>query len=157
MEYAISFAETGHLCVSTMHASNAEQALDRIVHFFPDQMRQQIFLDLSLNLEAIVAQRLIPAVDGSRVPAIEVMRATPLIKDLIYKGQLTEIREIIKKSGNLGMKTFDDALYELFKTFKITEQEALLNADSKNNLRLRINLEHGNIGSDSDLSLKDEN
>ena len=84
------------------------------------------------------------------------MRATPLIKDLIYKGQLTEIREIIKKSGNLGMKTFDDALYDLFKNFKITEQEALLNADSKNNLRLRINLEHGNIGSDSDLSLKDE-
>lgn len=156
MEYAMAFSETGHLCVSTMHANNVEQALDRIIHFFPEQYRQQILLDLSLNLHAIVSQRLIPSVDGKRVPAVEVMIATPFIKELIRKGELSDVSEAMQKSKHAGMIVFDDSLYDLFATYKITEEEAIAHADSKNNLRLRINLERGGISDNDDLSLKEE-
>ena len=156
MDYAMSFSETGHICVSTMHATNVAQALDRIIHFFPNEVREQILLDLSLNLAAIVSQRLIPSIDGKRVPAVEVMTASPLIKDLIRQGKLDEIHDVIKKSSNAGMITFDDALYNLYHDYQITEEEALQYADSKNNLRLRINLERGSGPDDSDLSLKEK-
>ena len=141
MEYAIAFAETGHLCLSTLHANNANQALDRIINFFPEEKRRQVLLDLSLNLRGIVSQRLIPTVDGRRTVAVEVLLGTPLVSDLILKGEVHKLKEVMEKSENLGMQTFDTALYRLYKEGRISLEEALRNADSQNNLRLRISLE----------------
>ncbi|MGD2006630.1 MAG: PilT/PilU family type 4a pilus ATPase [Cellvibrionales bacterium] len=158
MEHAISFAETGHLCISTLHANNANQALDRIINFFPEAKRSQLLLDLSLNLQAFISQRLIPSVSGGRAAAVEVLLGTPSVRELIFKGEISGIKEMMEKSENLGMKTFDKALFDLFQEGKISEEEALKNADSANNLRLRIKLasEEGVTGSGSGgLSLED--
>ena len=142
MEHAIAFAETGHLCMGTLHANSANQALDRIINFFPEERRPQLLMDLSLNLRSIVAQRLIPLKDGKgRAAAIEVMLNSPLISDLIFKGHVHEIKEIMKKSKELGMQTFDMALFELYEAGRISYEDALRNADSMNELRLRIKLE----------------
>ena len=150
MEHAIAFAETGHLCLSTLHANNANQALDRIINFFPEDRKRQLLLDLSFNLRAIVSQRLIPSLDGKRVCAFEIMLGTPLILDLIQRGELESIKETMEKSSNLGMQTFDMSLEVLYKEKKISLEEALKNADSKNNLRLKINLaEKGEIAKSS--------
>ncbi len=138
MEHAIAFAETGHLCISTLHANNANQALDRIINFFPEAKRHQLLMDLSLNLQAFVSQRLIPTVDGKRCAAIEILLGTPMVADLILKGEIESIKEVMAKSENQGMKTFDSALLELFKEGLISEDEALRNADSPNNVRLKI-------------------
>ena len=142
MDYAIAFAETGHLCLSTLHANSTNQALDRIINFFPEERRAQLLMDLSLNLKGIVSQRLIPRIDGEgRVPAVEVMLNTPLMSDLIFKGQVHEIKELMAKSNELGMHTFDQALFDLYESGRITYEDALRNADSLNDLRLRIKLE----------------
>jgi twitching motility protein PilU len=138
MEHAIAFAETGHLCISTLHANNANQALDRIINFFPEERRPQLLLDLSLNIQAFVSQRLVPTVDGKRCAAIEVMLGTPLIAELIHRGEIEGVKEVMRKSENMGMKTFDTALFELYQEGLITEEEALRNADSANNVRLKI-------------------
>lgn len=143
MEHAIAFAETGHLCVSTLHANNANQALDRIINFFPEERHKQLLLDLSLNIRAIVSQRLIPAIDGRRALAVEVLLGTPLICEMIKRGDIIGLKELMQKSETLGMQTFDSALYQLYKDQKISYEEALRNADSENNLRLRISLEKG--------------
>ena len=141
MEHAIAFAETGHLCMGTLHANSANQALDRIINFFPEERRTQLLMDLSLNLRALVAQRLIPAKDGKgRVAAIEVLLNSPLIADLIFKGNVHEIKEIMKKSREMGMQTFDTALFELYEAGKISYEDALRNADSMNELRLQIKI-----------------
>lgn len=143
MEHAIAFAETGHLCMGTLHANSANQALDRIINFFPEERRAQLLMDLSLNLRALIAQRLIPKKEGKgRVAAIEVMLNSPLISDLIFKGEVHEIKEIMKKSRELGMQTFDTALFELYEAGHISYEDALRNADSMNELRLQIKL-HG--------------
>jgi twitching motility protein PilU len=141
MEHALAFAETGHLCLSTLHANNANQALDRIINFFPEERHKQLFMDLSLNIRGIVSQRLIPDVNGKRAAAIEILLGTPRLADLIKNGKVDEIKEVMEKSENQGMQTFDGALYKLFKAGRITLQEALKNADSPNNLRLRISLD----------------
>lgn len=141
MEQAIAFAETGHLCISTLHANNANQALDRIVNFFPEERHKQLFLDLSLNMRGIVSQRLMPTTDGKRCAAIEVLLGTPRVCDLIKQGKVDEIKEVMEKSEAQGMQTFDTALFKLYMQKQITLEEALKNADSKNNLRLRINLQ----------------
>ena len=142
MEHAIAFAETGHLCMGTLHANSANQALDRIINFFPEERRAQLLMDLSLNLRSLVAQRLIPAKDGKgRVAAIEVLLNSPQISDLIFKGNVHEIKDIMKKSRELGMQTFDMALFELYEAGKISYEDALRNADSMNELRLQIKLE----------------
>ncbi|MBN7798260.1 PilT/PilU family type 4a pilus ATPase [Parahaliea mediterranea] len=138
MEHAIAFAETGHLCLSTLHANNANQALDRIINFFPEERRAQLLMDLSLNLQAFVSQRLIPTVDGKRCAAIEILMGTPMVADLILKGQIDGIKEVMEKSENAGMKTFDGALFDLYREGLISEEEALRNADSPNNVRLKI-------------------
>ena len=138
MEHAISFAETGHLCISTLHANNSNQALDRIINFFPEERRQQLLLDLSLNIKAFVSQRLIPTVDGKRCAAIEVLLGTPMVAELILRGEIDGIKEVMQKSENSGMKTFDTALFELYVEGRIGEEEALRNADSENNVRLKI-------------------
>ncbi len=141
MEHAIAFAETGHLCVTTLHSNSANQALDRIINFFPEDRRQQLLMDLSLNLKAIVSQRLLPLATGKgRVPAVEVMLNTPLIGDMIFKGEISGIKDVMKKSRELGMQTFDQALYDLFEAHKISYEDALRNADSVNDLRLNIKL-----------------
>jgi twitching motility protein PilU len=144
MEHAIAFAETGHLCLSTLHANNSNQALDRIINFFPEERRNQLLLDLSLNLRAFVSQRLIPARDGKRVAAIEILLGTPLVIDLIRKGEVHLIKEVMEKSEELGMQTFDADLFHLYKKNKITLEEALRNADSPNNLKLRVRLSETN-------------
>ena len=142
MEYGIQFAETGHLVLATLHANSANQAMDRIINFFPEERREQLLMDLSLNIRAMVAQRLIPREGGKgRIAAMEVMLNTPLIADLIFRGEVTAIKEIMAKSNRLGMKTFDQALYELYEIGTISYEEALRNADSKNEIRLRIKLE----------------
>jgi len=142
MDYAIAFAETGHLCLTTLHANSTNQALDRIINFFPEERRAQLLMDLSLNLKGIVSQRLIAKAAGEgRVPAVEVMLNTPLMSDLIFKGQVHEIKELISKSNELGMQTFDQALFDLFESGHITYEDALRNADSLNDIRLRIKLE----------------
>jgi len=142
MDYAIAFAETGHLCLSTLHANSTNQALDRIINFFPEERRAQLLMDLSLNLKGIISQRLIPSADREgRVPAVEVMLNTPLMSDLIFKGNVHEIKELISKSNELGMQTFDQALFNLFESGQISYEDALRNADSLNDLRLRIKLE----------------
>jgi twitching motility protein PilU len=141
MEHAVAFAETGHLCMCTLHANSANQALDRIINFFPEERRAQLLMDLSLNLRAMVSQRLVPNQDGKgRFAAVEIMLNTPLISDLIFKGDVGEIKEIMKKSRNLGMQTFDQALFDGFENNKITFEDALRNADSVNDLRLQIKL-----------------
>ncbi len=141
MEHALAFAETGHLCISTLHANNANQALDRIVNFFPEERHKQLFLDMSLNMRGIISQRLIPTMDGKRCAAIEILLGTPRVCDLIKQGKVDEIKEVMLKSETQGMQTFDTALYHLYKAGKISFEEAMKNADSKNNLRLRITLE----------------
>jgi twitching motility protein PilU len=141
MEHAIAFAETGHLCLATLHANSANQALDRIINFFPEERRQQLLMDLSLNLKGLVSQRLVPKKEAKgRAVAVEVMLNSPLISDLIFKGQVHEIKEIMKKSRELGMQTFDQALFDLYESDKITYEDALRNADSVNDLRLSIKL-----------------
>ena len=143
MDHAIAFAETGHLCLATMHANNANQALDRIVNFFPEERRQQVLMDLSLNLRAMISQRLIPAKSGKgRCAAVEIMLNSPLISDLIFNGDVHQIKELMKKSRELGMQTFDQALFDLVDAEKISVEDALRNADSVNDLRLAIKL-HG--------------
>ncbi len=140
MEHALAFAETGHLCLSTLHANNANQALDRIINFFPEERHRQLFMDLSLNLQGFVSQRLIPTVDGKRAAAIEILLGTPRVCDLIKQGKVDEIKEVMEKSENQGMKTFDSSLFDLYKNGRISLEEALKNADSKNNLRLKVQL-----------------
>ncbi|HEC29682.1 MAG TPA: PilT/PilU family type 4a pilus ATPase [Gammaproteobacteria bacterium] len=143
MEHALAFAETGHLAISTLHANNSNQAMDRIINFFPEERHNQLLLDLSLNLRGFVSQRLIPTVEGKRCAAVEVLLGTPLVCDMIKRGDISELKEIMEKSRNLGMQTFDQALYDLYKEGKITEEEAVRNADSANNLRLKISLSEG--------------
>jgi len=152
MEYAIQFAETGHLCLSTLHSNNTNQAIDRIINFFPEERRQQLLMDLSLNLRGMVSQRLIPRSDGKgRVPAVEIMLNTPLMSDLIFKGKIHGMKELISKSNEYGMQTFDQALFDLFEKKMITYEDALRNADSVNDIRLRIKLE-GAESKKSDLA-----
>jgi len=142
MEYGIQFAETGHLCLATLHANSANQALDRIINFFPEERRQQLLMDISLNAKAFVSQRLVPREGGiGRIAAMEIMLNTPLIQDLIFKGEVGQIKEIMAKSTRLGMQTFDQALFQLYEDAAISYEEAMRNADSKNELRLRIKLE----------------
>ncbi len=140
MEHAVSFAETGHLAISTLHANNANQALDRIINFFPDERKAQLLHDLGNNIRAIVSQRLVPTVDGKRCAAIEILLGSHTIKQMIMKNQLSDIKEAMQKSENQGMKTFDSALFDLAQSGRITQDEALKNADSANNLRLRFKL-----------------
>lgn len=152
MDYAIAFAETGHLCLATMHANSSNQALDRIINFFPEERRQQLLMDLSLNLKAMLSQRLIPLKNTKgRCAAVEIMLNSPLISDLIFKGNVHEIKEIMKKSRELGMQTFDQALFDLYEAGKISYEDALRNADSVNDLRLSIKL-HGKEAHGRDLS-----
>ena len=152
MEHAIAFAETGHLCMGTLHANSANQALDRIINFFPEERKAQLLMDLSLNMKALIAQRLLPIKEGrGRVAAFEILLDSPLISDLILKGDVHEIKEIMKKSRELGMQTFDTALFELYEAGKISYEEALKNADSMNELRLQIKLK-GSEAKDKDLS-----
>lgn len=143
MEHALAFAETGHLCLSTLHANNANQALDRIINFFPEERRAQLLMDLSLNLQAFISQRLVPTVDGKRVAAIEILLGTKLVSDLIQKGDVHGIKEAMEKSANIGMQTFDMHLLQLYKSGQISLEEALRNSDSPNNLKLKINLSEG--------------
>jgi len=151
MDYAIAFSETGHLALATLHANNTNQALDRIVNFFPEERRTQLLMDLSLNLRGIVSQRLIPRREGrGRVPAVEVLLNSPLISDLIFKGEVAEIKEVMKKSRESGMQTFDQALFDLYEVGLITYEDALRNADSLNDLRLSIKLE-GSEAKDRDV------
>lgn len=154
MEHAIAFAETGHLAISTLHANNANQALDRIINFFPEERRNQLLMDLSLNLRSFISQRLIPTNDGKRTVAVEILLGTPLICDLILKGEIHKIKEIMEKSTNIGMQTFDQALFDLYKMGKISLEESLRNADSQNNLRLKISLSEGKgVSEESGLTL----
>lgn len=151
MEHAIAFAETGHLCLSTLHANSTNQALDRIINFFPEDRRQQLLMDLSLNLKSVISQRLIPMAAGEgRVAAVEVMINSPFMADLIFKGEVHEMKEIMAKSNELGMQTFDQSLFKLYEQGQITYENALRNADSVNDLRLRIKLE-GNESHREDL------
>jgi len=140
MEHALAFAETGHLCISTLHANNANQALDRVINFFPEEKRNQLLTDLSLNLRAFVSQRLIPTVDGKRAAAIEILLGTPTVKELILRGDIDGIKEVMRKSENIGMQTFDTALFHLYDAGRISLDEAIKNADSANDLRLRVKL-----------------
>ena len=157
MDQAVAFAETGHLCLATLHANSANQAMDRIVNFFPEERRAQLLMDLSLNLKAIVSQRLVPRQDGKgRIAAVEVLLNSPLIADLIFKGEVAGIKEIMKKSRNLGMQTFDQALFDAFESYLITYEDALRNADSLNDLRLQIKLNSQRARS-NDLAAGTEN
>ncbi|MCF6254967.1 MAG: PilT/PilU family type 4a pilus ATPase [Gammaproteobacteria bacterium] len=154
MEHCIAFAETGHLAISTLHANNSNQALDRIINFFPEDRRNQLLMDLSLNVRAFISQRLIPTLDGKRAVAVEVMLGTPLIQDLILKGDIHGIRDIMEKSTNLGMQTFDQAIFKLYKDGVISIEEALRNADSQNNLRLKISLSEGSVEVDENMKIE---
>jgi twitching motility protein PilU len=148
MNYAIQFAETGHLCVATLHANSANQALDRIINFFPEERRHQLLMDLSLNITAMISQRLLPRENKmGRVAAMEIMLATPLISDLIFRGEVAMIKDIMAKSTRLGMQTFDQALFQLYEDAIISYEEAMRNADSKNELRLKIKLQSKREGS----------
>jgi twitching motility protein PilU len=152
MEHAIAFAETGHLCMCTLHANSSNQALDRIINFFPEERRAQLLMDLSLNLKGLVSQRLIPLKNTKgRAAAVEILLNSPLISDLIFKGEVHEIKEIMKKSRELGMQTFDQALFDLYEAGKISYEDAMRNADSMNELRLQIKL-HGKEAQDRDLT-----
>jgi twitching motility protein PilU len=141
MEAAITFAETGHLCIATLHSNNANQAIERIMNFFPVERHAQIYLQLSLNLRAVVSQRLIPSLDGKRVPALEIMMDTPRVKDLIKKAEIDTLKEAMEQGTDEGCQTFDYVLFQLYKANKISLEQALINADSANNLRLKIKLE----------------
>ena len=157
MEHAIAFSETGHLCLATLHANSANQALDRVINFFPEERRSQLLLDLSLNLKAMVSQRLIPKQDGKgRIAVVEVMLNSPLISDLILKSEVSEIKEIMKKSRNRGMQTFDQALFDAFENNQINYEETLRNADSVNDLRLQIKL-YSTRAKSTDLAAGTEN
>ena len=161
MEYGIQFAETGHLVLATLHANSSNQALDRIINFFPDERREQLLMDLSLNIRALVSQRLVPRESGSgRIAAMEIMLNSPLIQDLIFKGKVQEIKDVMSRSNRVGMKTFDQALYDLYEAGFISYEDALRNADSKNELRLRIKLESKrevkNLDDGGTLSMVDE-
>ncbi|QEK35844.1 PilT/PilU family type 4a pilus ATPase [Acinetobacter johnsonii] len=148
MEHAIAFAETGHLCLGTLHANNANQALDRIINFFPDERRNQLLMDLSSNMKAIISQRLVRTEDGrGRRAAVEIMLNTPLMSDLILKGNFHELKEVMSKSRELGMQTFDQALFDLYNQGAIAYEEALRNADSVNELRLQIKLKSSRANS----------
>lgn len=152
MDYAVAFAETGHLALATLHANSTNQAIDRIINFFPEERRPQLLMDLSLNVRAMVSQRLLPKKDGKgRVAAIEVMINSPLIADLIFKGEVHEIKEVMKKSREIGMQTFDQALFDLYDAGKISYEDALRNADSVNDLRLQIKL-NARVNQTRDLS-----
>jgi len=156
MEFGIQFAETGHLCLATLHANSANQALDRIINFFPEEKRNQLLMDMSLNVQAMISQRLLPRDGGSgRVAAMEIMLKSPLISDLIFKGEVAQIKEIMAKSNRLGMKTFDQDLFDLYEAGKISYEEAMRNADSKNELRLRIKLEGKRDIDDAEERAKD--
>jgi twitching motility protein PilU len=142
MEHAVAFAETGHLCLATLHANSANQALDRIINFFPEERRQQLLMDLSLNLKGLISQRLMPREQGrGRIAAVEIMLNTPLVGDMIFKGEVAEIKELMKRSRELGMQTFDQSLFDLYEAHHITYDDALRNADSVNDLRLQIKLQ----------------
>ncbi len=159
MQHAITFAETGHLCLCTLHANNANQAIDRILHFFPDEMHGQLFMDLSLNLRGIVAQQLVKRTDGKgRYPAIEILLNTPLASDLIRKGEVHKLKELMKQSREHGMQTFDQALYDLYTGGKISYEDALNAADSRNEVRLMIKLGAENAGvlDDMEMSLEED-
>jgi twitching motility protein PilU len=152
MEHAVAFAETGHLCMATLHANSANQALDRIINFFPEERRAQLLMDLSLNLKGLVSQRLLPRQEGrGRIAAVEILLNTPLISELIFKGEVAEIKEIMKKSRELGMQTFDQSLFDLYENQMVTYEDALRNADSVNDLRLQIKL-NSNRARNSDLA-----
>lgn len=159
MQHALTFAETGHLCLSTLHASNANQALERIMHFFPEKMHSQLLMDLSLNLKAIIAQQLIKRADGKgRYPAVEILLNTPLVQDHIRRGELFKLKELMKESREQGMQTFDQALFDLFKADRISYQDALHSADSRNDVRLMIKLNTekvNSLGSD-DIELSEQ-
>ena len=157
MEYAVAFAETGHLCLATLHANSANQALDRIINFFPEERRTQLLMDLSLNIKALISQRLIPKADGTgRAAAIEILLNSPLIADLIFKGEVNAIKGVMARSRELGMETFDGALFKLYEAGAISYEEALKNADSVNDLRLRIKLE-SKLSTNRDLMSGTEN
>jgi twitching motility protein PilU len=161
MEYCIQFAETGHLVLATLHANSSNQALDRIINFFPEERREQLLMDLSLNIRALISQRLIPREAGSgRIAAMEIMLNSPLIQDLIFRGEVAKIKEVMARSNRIGMKTFDQALFDLFEQNAISYEDALRNADSKNELRLRVKLESKRenkpVEADGDLSIADE-
>ncbi|MBL8351994.1 MAG: PilT/PilU family type 4a pilus ATPase [Burkholderiaceae bacterium] len=152
MEHAVAFAETGHLCITTLHANSANQALDRIINLFPEERRQQLLMDLSLNLKSIVSQRLLPREEGKgRIAAVEILLNTPLISELIFKGEVAEMKDLMKRSRELGMQTFDQALFDLYETNLVTLEDALRNADSINDLRLQVKL-HSRRARNRDLS-----
>lgn len=158
MKHAIAYAETGHLCLTTLHANNANQTMDRIINFFPEDAKQQILLDLSLNLRAIISLRLVPGIDRQRVPAVEILINTPYISDLIAKGKIEEIKEAMSRGKEQGMQTFDQALYDLYKEGKITKEDAIKYADSKNNVGLQIRLnEKRSLGEGDDLTIESDN
>lgn len=156
MEHAITFAETGHLVLCTLHANNANQAMDRILHFFPEEAQEQVLLDLSFNMKAVIAQQLIPAADGSRRwAAVEVLLATPLVKDIIRKGEITELKNIMKQSGHHGMITFDQCLFQMYQEGQITYDDALRHADSANEVRLAVKLAEGGDAESLSANLQD--
>jgi twitching motility protein PilU len=161
MEYGIQFAETGHLVLATLHANSSNQALDRIINFFPEEKREQLLMDLSLNIRGLISQRLIPREGGGRIAASEILLHSPLIQDLIFKGEVHKIKEVMARSNRIGMKTFDQNLFELYETGFISYDEAIRNSDSKNELRLRVKLESKRDSRPADdaagLSLMDEN
>jgi twitching motility protein PilU len=161
MEYGIQFAETGHLVLATLHANSSNQALDRIINFFPEERREQLLMDLSLNIRALISQRLIPREGGTgRIAAMEIMLNSPLIQDLIFRGEVAKIKEVMSRSNRIGMKTFDQALFELYEQGHISYEDALRNSDSKNELRLRVKLESKRenkpVETDGDLSIAEE-
>jgi twitching motility protein PilU len=161
MEYCIQFAETGHLVLATLHANSSNQALDRMINFFPEERREQLLMDLSLNIRGLISQRLIPRESGSgRIAAMEIMLNSPLIQDLIFRGEVAKIKEVMARSTRVGMKTFDQALFDLFEQGHISYEDALRNADSKNELRLRVKLESKRenkpIETGDDLQIADE-
>jgi twitching motility protein PilU len=161
MEYGIQFAETGHLVLATLHANSSNQALDRIINFFPEERREQLLMDLSLNIRAMISQRLIPRETGTgRIAAMEIMLNSPLIQDLIFRGEVAKIKEVMSRSNRIGMKTFDQALYDLYEQGHISYEDALRNSDSKNELRLRVKLESKRenkpVEADGDLSIAEE-
>jgi twitching motility protein PilU len=161
MEYCIQFAETGHLVLATLHANSSNQALDRIINFFPEERREQLLMDMSLNIRALISQRLIPREAGSgRIASMEIMLNSPLIQDLIFRGEVAKIKEVMSRSNRVGMKTFDQSLFELYEQGYISYEDALRNSDSKNELRLRVKLESKRenkpVETDSDLTIVEE-
>jgi twitching motility protein PilU len=161
MEYGIQFAETGHLVLATLHANSSNQALDRIINFFPEERREQLLMDLSLNIRALISQRLVPREGGvGRIAAMEIMLNSPLIQDLIFRGEVAKIKEVMSRSTRLGMKTFDQALFELYEQGHISYEDALRNSDSKNELRLRVKLESKRdnkpVEAEGDLTIAEE-